>query len=415
MNQKNIGRREFLKQAAAGAAIGLVYPSARVLGANDRVRLGIIGPGARGQELMKEFLKVPNAEFVAAADVFTRRFEEAKKLAPGLKTFDDHRRLLDLKDVDAVIVATPLHCHARHFLDTLAAGKDLYCEKTMTWSITEAEACLEAAKKSNRVVGIGLQHQSSGNLVDAKQWLRDGLVGKITSVECWMSRNTPRGKGQWVREIPSDCNEANVRWDAFLNGRPRRPFDANQFINWRLFWDYSGGNVTENMVHQIAFVMRALDLPLPTAAYMSGGVFSEKDGREVPDTIAVTLDFPNDLVVTWQSMFSNKHYGIGDRILGSHGTIERLMGATDMVTGKSASGLRYFPEKDNRKDGVVLEGQTTDTDHYANFVECVRSRKQPNAPVEIGYRSAVAGHMANMSYRQKKRISLESVGLTARN
>jgi len=415
MNQKNIGRREFVKRTAAAAAIGFIYPSARVLGANDRVRLGIIGPGARGQELMKEFLKVPNAEFVAAADVFTRRFEEAKKLAPGLKTFDDHRRLLDLKDVDAVIVATPLHCHARHFLDTLAAGKDLYCEKTMTWSITEAEACLEAAKKSNRVVGIGLQHQSSGNLVDAKQWLRDGLVGKITSVECWMSRNTPRGKGQWVREIPSDCNEANVRWDAFLNGRPRRPFDANQFINWRLFWDYSGGNVTENMVHQIAFVMRALDLPLPTAAYMSGGVFSEKDGREVPDTIAVTLDFPNDLVVTWQSMFSNKHYGIGDRILGSHGTIERLMGATDMVTGKSASGLRYFPEKDNRKDGVVLEGQTTDTDHYANFVECVRSRKQPNAPVEIGYRSAVAGHMANMSYRQKKRISLESVGLTARN
>ena len=284
----------------------------------------------------------------------------------------------------------------------------------MTWSISEAEACLEAAKKSNRVVGIGLQHQSSGNLADAKQWLKDGLVGKITSVECWMSRNTPRGKGQWVREIPSDCTEANVRWDAFLNGRTRRPFDANQFINWRLFWEYSGGNVTENMVHQIAFVMRALDLPLPSAAYMSGGVFSEKDGREVPDTIAVTLDFPNDLVVTWQSTFSNKHYGIGDRILGSHGTIERLMGATDMVTGKSASGLRYYPEKDNRKDGAILEGVTSDTDHYANFVDCVRSRKQPNAPVEIGYRSAVAGHMANMSYRKKQRVSLETVGLTAR-
>jgi len=414
MDQKNIGRREFLKQAAAGAAIGLAYPSARVLSSNERVRLGIIGPGARGQELMKEFLKDPNAEFVAAADVFTRRLEEAKKLAPGLRAFDDHRRLLDLKDVDAVIVATPLHCHAKHFLDTLAAGKDLYCEKTMTWSIAEAEACLEAAKKSSRVVGIGLQHQSSGNLADAKQWLGDGLVGKITSVECWMSRNTPRGKGQWVREVPSDCTEANVRWDAFLNGRTPRPFDANQFINWRLFWEYSGGNVTENMVHQIAFVMRALDLPLPSAAYMSGGVFSEKDGREVPDTIAVTLDFPNDLVVTWQSTFSNKHYGIGDRILGSHGTIERLMGTTDMVTGKSISGLRYYPEKDNRKEGAGLEGNTIDTDHYANFVDCVRSRKQPNAPVEIGYRSAVAGHMANMSYRKKQRVSLETVGLTAK-
>jgi len=416
MARKNIGRREFLKQTAAGAAvIGLVYPKARVLGASDRVRLGIVGPGARGQELMKEFLKVSNAEFVAAADVFTRRLEEAKKLVPGLKTFDDHRRLLDSKEVDAVIVATPLHCHARHFLDTLAAGKDLYCEKTMTWSIAEAEACLEAAKKSNRVVGIGLQHQSSGHLVDAKQWIKDGLVGKVTSVECWMSRNTPRGKGQWVRQIPSDCTEGNVRWEAFLNGRTRRPFDPNQFINWRLFWDFSGGNVTENMVHQIAFVMRALDLPLPTAAYMSGGVLSEKDGREVPDTIAVTLDFPNDLVITWQSTFSNKHYGIGDRVLGSHGTIERLMGATDMVTGKSESGLRYYPEIDNRSDGVLIAGQTKDTDHYANFVECVITRKQPNAPVEIGYRSAVAGHMANMSYRQRQRVSLESVGLTARS
>lgn len=409
MTKKATNRREFLKQVTASAAVGLTYPTSRVLGANDRVRLGIIGPGARGKELMKEFLKVANVEFVAAADVYSLRLEEVKQLAPQAKTVADHRRLLDLKDLDAVIVATPLHCHTRHFLDTLAAGKDLYCEKTMTWSIAEAEACLEAARKSNRVVGIGLQHQSSGNLADTKQWLKDGIAGKITSVECWMSRNTPRGKGQWVRPVPADCTAANVQWDAFLNGRPRRPFDANQFINWRLFWDYSGGNVTENMVHQIAFVMRALDLPLPSAAYMSGGVFSEKDGREVPDTIAVTLDFPSDLVVTWQSTFSNKHYGIGDRILGSHGTIERLMGVTDMVTGRSESGLRYYPEKDNRADGIALAGQSKDVDHYANFVDCVRTRKEPNAPVEIGYRSAVAGHMANISYRQKQRVTLESI------
>lgn len=413
MTEKTIERREFLKQAAASAVVGLTLSPSRVLGANERVRLGIIGPGARGQELMKEFLRLPNVEFVAAADVYTRRREEAKQLAPAAKTFDDHRRLLDLKDLDAVIVATPLHCHARHFLDTLAAGKDLYCEKTMTWSIQEAEACLEAAKRSNAKVGIGLQHQSSGNLVDAKKWIREAIVGKVTSVECWMSRNTPRGKGQWVRSVPSDCTAANVKWEAFLNGRSPRPFDGNQFINWRLFWDYSGGNVTENMVHQIAFVIRALDLPLPTSAYMSGGIFSEKDGREVPDTIAVTLDFPGDIVVTWQSTFSNSHYGIGDRILGSQGTIERLMGVTDMVTGKSQSGLHYYPEKVNRADGAMIEGGSEDANHFANFVDCVRSRKEPNAPVEIGYRSAVAGHMANLSYRQKQRVTLESVGLTA--
>src|SRR5215471_2414211 len=267
MASKNLERREFLKQASAAAAIGLALPPSRVLGANDRVRLGIIGAGARGQELMHEFVKLPDAEFVAVADVFTRRHDEAKAIAPSIKqAFKDHRRLLDLKDVDAVIVATPLHCHARHFLDTIAAGKDLYCEKTMTWSIAEADECLAAAKKSDRVIQVGLQHESSGALADTKKWIGDGLLGKITQVESWMSRNTPHGKGQWVRPVPSDCTAQNVNWSAFLNGRRDRPFDPYKFINWRLFWEFSGGNITENMVHQIAWIMSALDLPVPTAA-----------------------------------------------------------------------------------------------------------------------------------------------------
>jgi predicted dehydrogenase len=415
MNQKSLKRRQFIKQAAASAAIGLAYPSSHVLGANERVRLGIIGAGARGQEIMKQALQLPNVEFVAVADVYNRRHDEARKIASGAKVFADHRRLLDMKEVDAVLVATPLHSHARHFLDTVAAGKDLFCEKTMTWSIEEAEACRNAAKRSNRVIQIGLQHQSSGALADARQWVKDGLVGKVTSVESWMSRNTPRGQAQWTRSVPADCNPQNVNWELFLNGRSPRAFDAFKFINWRFYWDFSGGNVTENMVHQIGWIMRVLDLPVPTAAYMSGGVFSEKDGREVPDTIAVTLDFPNDLVVTWQSTFSNKQYGLGDRILGSHGTIERLMGATEMVTGRSESGHRYYPEKINRPDGTTVEGQSKDENHMANFINCVRSRKEPNAMVEIGYRSAVAAHMANLSYRQKQRVTFESAKQLAAN
>jgi predicted dehydrogenase len=136
--------------------------------------------GVGGQELLKQVLESPNAELVAIADIYTRRHGEAKALAPSIRTFDDHRRLLDLKDIDAVIVATPLHLHARHFLDVLDAGKDLYAEKTMTWSIPEAEACLAAANKSKSVVTIGLQHESSGSLADAKRWIKDGSVGKVT-------------------------------------------------------------------------------------------------------------------------------------------------------------------------------------------------------------------------------------------
>ena len=406
MGEQKIGRREFLGQIAVGTAALGYFPSS-VLGANERVRVGMIGVGARGQELVKQLLAVPNAELVAVADVYKRRHVEAKKLVPRLKTFDDHRRMLEIKDLDAVIVASPLHIHARHFLDTLAASKDLYAEKTMTWSIAEAEQCREAAKGSKQVVAIGLQHESSGSLADAKQWIKQGLPGKITQVESWMSRNTPQGQGQWVRPVPADCTAENVRWDAFLNGRSPRAFDGYKFINWRLFWEFSGGNITENMVHQVAWIMTALDLPAPSSAYMSGGIFSEKDGREVPDTIAVTLNFPNDVVVAWQSVFNNKRFGLGERLLGSHGTIEHLRGSNDMVTGKSESGIRFYPEKVNRPDGAELKGESRDQDHMANFIDCIRTRKQPNAPVEIGYRSALAAHMANLSYRSKKAVTLE--------
>ena len=401
-------RRDFIKQTTLGTAAMLAYPPARVLGANDRVRIGMVGVGGRGQELLKQVLEVPSVQLVAIADVYTGRRDEAKKMAPGIQTLDDHRGLLDMKDIDGVIVASPLHIHCRHFVDVLAAGKDLYSEKTMTWSIPEAEQCLAAARKSDRVVQIGLQHESSGSLADTRKWIKDGIVGKITQVESWMSRNTPHGKGQWVRKVPSDCTAQNVDWKAFLNGRPDRGFDPFRFINWRLFWEFSGGNVTENMVHQIAWIMTALDLPEPSAACMSGGVFSEKDGRQVPDTIVVTLEFPKDIVVTWQSTFSNSHYGLGERLLGSDGTVEHVSGATDMVTGRSVEGLRYYPEKVNRRDGTALSGDTPNQNHMANWIDCVRTRKTPNASVEIGYRSAIAAHMANIAYRQKQRITLET-------
>jgi len=405
-------RRDFIKQAALGTASFLAYPAARVLGANERVRLAMIGVGQRGQELLKQTLTLPDAQVVAVADVYARRFDEARKISPGLQTVTDYRRILDMKDIDGVLVASPLHIHARHFLDTLAAGKDLYSEKTMTWSIGEAEQCLDASKKSDRIVQIGLQHESEGPLADARKWIAGGMVGKVTQVDSWMSRNSPHGKGQWVREVPADCTAQNVDWKAFLNGRPDEPFDAFKFLNWRLYWRFSGGNITENMIHQMAWIMSALDLPLPTAAYMSGGVFSEKDGRQVPDTIAVTVDFPNDMVVTFQSTFSNRRYGLGQRILGSDGTIEYVAGANDMVTGRSEEQVHYYPEDVNRPNGAAIKGESPSQNHIANWIDCMRSRKTPNAPVELGYRSAVVAHMANFSYRNKRRFTLEEAKTT---
>jgi predicted dehydrogenase len=398
-------RRSFLS-AMAGTALA----ASRAIGANDRIRIGAIGVGGRGHVDLRTAISVPNVECVAVADVYTRRQEEARKLVPRADLYTDYRRVLDRKDIDAVIVATPLHLHNVHFLAAIQAGKDLYCEKTMTWSIPEAKRCLEAAQKSDRVIQIGLQHQSSGALADAKRWMDSGWLGKVTQVESWMSRNTRIGEGEWVRPVPEDCTPEHVDWNLFLENRPKSAFDGYQFINWRLFWEFSGGNTTENMVHQIAWIISVLDLDLPSAATMMGGVFLEKDRRQVPDTISVILEYP-EKTVSWQSTFGNSHFGLGERILGRKGTIEHVAGATNMVTGRSKEEICYYPEKVNNPDGAAQTGespnQNQDYAHMKNFFDCVRSRKKPNAPVEIGYKSAVAVLMANIAYREKRRITLE--------
>ena len=411
---KKIDRREFIGQVGMGvAALGalpgtqLFGLNGRAIGANDRIRIGLIGAGDRGQQDLRDALKQPNIECVAVADVFSHRREQVKGYLPNIETYDDPRRLLDRKDIDAVINATPLHLHAKYFLAALAAGKDLYSEKTMTWDIPEAVTCRNAAKASKQVVQIGLQHESSGELADAKQWIQNGSTGKITMVESWMSRNTPIGRGQWVRPVPSDCNPDHVNWDLFLDGRPKIPFDGYKFINWRLFWEFSGGNVTENMVHQISWIISAMNLQVPKAATMMGGVFSEKDGRQVPDTIGVSLEYPDDVLVLWQSTFSNSRYGLGEHFLGDKGTIEHVSGSTDMVRGASRESIRYYPEKINNPSGTPIEGQNPGVNHMANWFACIRDRKQPNATVEIGYLSAIAAHMSNLAYLHRRRITLE--------
>ena len=400
-------RRNFLSNVGMGAIALAATPTMRALGANDRIRIGLIGAGDRGMQDLTDALNQPNIECVAVADTYSRRRDLAKAKVPGIATYDDPMHLLERKDIDAVINATPMHLHAKYFIAALEAGKDLYSEKTMTWNIPQTVACRKAAKASKQVIQIGVQHESSGELVDAKNWIKAGYLGKVTMVESWISRNTPRGHGQWVRPIPADCNLENVNWKLFLDGRSEPKFDANKYINWRLFWEFSGGNITENMVHQNAWITSALGLDLPLAASMVGGVFSEKDGRQVPDTFNVSLEYP-ELLVVWQSVFSNSRYGLGEHFLGSSGTIEHVSGSTDMVTGKTAAGISFFPEKANNPGVPAMTGQSKGVSHMANWFECIRSRSQAtNAPIDTGYRTAIAGHMANLAYRRKQRVTLE--------
>ena len=318
-------RRKFIGKVAYGLAGTLAAGPARVLGANERVRIGIIGAGDRGMELVNHIRACSNTEIAGFADVYSRRLETAAGLAPGATVHTDYRRLLDDPSVDAVIIATPQHLHAQHFCDALEAGKHVYLEKTMALTFRTPSGCAPFTKATSRhVVQIGHQACSFGHMTDVRQFLsRPDRMGKITAIAMQMHRNTPVNKPQWARPalLTPDLTPDRLVWAAFLGDAPSRAFDPNRFMHWRYFWDYSGGNVFERMSQQLSFWYGTLNLDIPQAATMKGGIYLWKDGRQVPDTVNVTLQQPEEILVSWVSGFGNNQLGVAEDVLGTHGSI----------------------------------------------------------------------------------------------
>jgi predicted dehydrogenase len=394
-------RRRFLKQVGATAGVVLSHgllAAPTALGANDRVRLGLIGAGGRGTEIFRAALRCPNTEVVAAADVYTHRLDAIKRVAPGLKTYADFRQLLDDKSIDAVLIATPQHQHALNFVPALQAGKDVYQEKTMAFSPDHARRMRSAYEGSGRVVQIGIQSTSGPGFAEARRLATPERLGTITLVHAHHYRNAPYGG--WLREVPPDCDPRHVDWTAFQGEAKPCPFNADRVVNWRFYWDYSGGNVFENMVHQVGFWTKVLDLKVPLEVTMTGAnLLCPK--MEPPDTMDVSMRLDN-LLFTWNSAFGNRHYGETDDVVG--GTKGTLVRGPD-------GAVRYVPEGGKGAGGAEPSGSpatASDADetqlHMQNFLDCVRSRKQPNCPFEIGFRSAIACQMAVASYRQGRTV-----------
>ena len=386
-------RRVFMSKVATGLAGTLA--ASNVLGANDRIRLGIIGPGARGTELLREALACENVECAGAADVYTKRLEDVKKIAPDAKTYLDYRYLLEDKSIDAVLISTPQHLHSEHFVASLDAGKHVYQEKTMAFTVEHAKKMRAAWQRAGkRTVEIGHQWLSSGQVPDAASFLKPELMGKITAIRAHMYRNTPHGKPQWARPVYPDMTAENIVWKSFLGEAPAHDFDAHRFINWRYFWDYSGGNVYENMCHQLAFWYKALGLKIPEAVTMTGGVYLWKDGREVPDTMNVSMEHSEEMLFSWDSGFGNDQLKVAEDVLGENGAICR------------GQQIRYTPQKVNRPDGNEMMGVTRSVPraHMRNFLDCVRSGQEPNCPFELGFLVSIACRMAVESYRQQRTV-----------
>ncbi|HZU35273.1 MAG TPA: Gfo/Idh/MocA family oxidoreductase [Gemmataceae bacterium] len=394
-----VGRRSFLRQVAGATGValcGTVFPQ-KVLGANDRVRIGLIGAGDRGTEIFRAALHCPNTEAVAVADVYSRRLDAIKKVAPGVKTYSDFRHLLDDHSIDAVLIATPQHQHALNFVPALQAGKDVYQEKTMAFNPDHARRMRQAFEGTNRVVQIGIQSTSGPGCAEARRLATPKHMGTITLVHAHHYRNAPYGG--WLRHVPADCDPQHVDWTAFQGEAKPHAFDGNRVINWRFYWDYSGGNVFENMVHQVGFWFKVLDLNVPRQVTMTGANFLSPK-MEPPDTMDVSMRLDH-LLFTWNSAFGNHHYGeTSDLVGGTRGSLVR----------NRDGSIRYVPERHG--PATAQAAGTRDGDlthlHMQNFFDCVRSRKQPNCPFELGYRSAIACQMAVASYRQGRTVRWEA-------
>jgi predicted dehydrogenase len=397
MSQGNNSRREFITKTTTGAA-GVALTAAswnKVLGANDRVRLGVIGTGNRGSDVMGWFLKESDAEVVALCDCYERHLDNALKMTEGkARTFKDYHALLDSKDVDAVLVATPDPWHKQMAVDTMKAGKDIYIEKPLTFSIQEGHEIIKTVKATNRVLQVGLQQRSGAHYKEAKsEYVDKGKLGKITMVRTWW-----HGNGYHLRKPNFTEQPQGLDWKAFLGPVKYRPFNAHQFYNWRAYLDFGGGQITDLFTHWIDVVHWFVGEDLPIAANAAGGVFNYKDGRTAPDSIAIQLEYPSQWVATFEATLVPGARGAAIEFMGTEGRLYIDRGG---YTYQAPAQRRAAPTPPiEKRNTVSLEKQ-----HVRNFLDCVKSRALPNSDAVGGHRSALASHLGKIAYLQKRRIT----------
>ena len=357
--------------------------------------------------LMPAAKKVAGVQLVGVCDVWDRALEDGRKLAhEGAFTTKDHHAVLDRKDVDAVIIATSDHWHVPLTIDACAAGKDVYVEKPLTHKPSEGKAVIAAQNDHKRIVQVGMQQRSMPQFQKANELLRSGHIGEVSRVLLSWNRNAV------IRKTPLGVDPKTLDWKRFLGNAPDQPFDEHRFRNWRWFWDFGGGILTDLMVHYIDIANWYLDLGRPAAAVVLGDYFQAEGYWETPETIQATLSYAEKkLLIHFEGTFSNARYAARIELMGKKGTLYVDRGryevhpeggqipASEFIPGKSPRGADF----DDGVDGELL--------HMTNWIECVRSRQRPNAPAEAGVIAVTGAHLGNFAYRQSRRARWEDLGV----
>ena len=402
MSESNYSRRRFINHTTTVAA-GAAFTAAswnKVLGANDRVRLGVIGTGNRGSDVMSWFHKESDVEITSVCDVYDKHLNNGLKITEGkAKTYTEYRALLDSKDVDAVLAATPDPWHKQMAIDAIKAGKDIYIEKPLTFSIEEGHEIIKTVKASNHVLQVGLQQRSGEHYKLAKtEYIDKGKLGKITLVRTWW-----HGNGYHLRKPNFTEQPSGLDWKAFLGPVKYRPFDAQQFYNWRAYLDFGGGQITDLFTHWIDVVHWYIGEDLPISATAAGGVFNYNDGRTAPDTISIQLEYPGKWVATFDATLVPGANGAAIEFMGTEGNLYIDRG-----------GFRYQEKSGGRgttraEPVVYRNTKSLEEQHVKSFIACVKSRQLPNSDVVSGHRSALASHLGKLAYMQKKRITFNPI------
>lgn len=450
MTDDTKSRREFLKIAAAGAAgLGAATTASRSTvhalsagqapqsqgSALNTIQIGLIGAGGQGMGDTQTALRVPGVEIVAVADVYDGRLTRSKEMwGDSIFTTRDYREVLARPDVDAVIIATPDHWHARMAIDAMKAGKDVYLEKPMVQDVDEGPRIIESAQSTGRILQVGSQRVSSIIYAKARELFKSGAIGELNFVEAWWHRNS--AMGAWQYTIPPDASPETCDWDRFLGDAPKRPFDATRLFRWRNYRDYGTGIPGDLFVHLFSGIHYVLDSTGPTRIMATGGLRSWLDGRDVPDVAVGFYDYPKTASHPAFTLMLKVNFADGG---GGEGHLFRFAGPDGVITiggsGVTLAGQERgsdpglstgtfpramqqqiteahrarYPEQVTlrpREETVFAAppGYSDTLDHFRNFFDAVRSRKPVIEDAVFGYRAAGPAVLTNTSYFEQRPI-----------
>jgi predicted dehydrogenase len=424
----NLSRRDLVR---AGAVTMAASSYSRVMGANERIRIAVIGCGSRGTGQVRTFQNFKDCEVVGLCDVYGKKVESAKRFAPEAASYSDHRKALEMPNLDAVMIATPDHWHVPISLDAIDAGKDIYSEKPLTLRISEGAALIKAVDDKRRVFQTGMQQRSGPHYIQARdEYLRKGKLGKVTMVRTYWYGSV----SSFAKPVPAELQTQphDLDWKRFVGPVKWRPYHPYQYNVFRAYLDFGGGQFTDLFAHWVDVAHMLLEEDRPSGASAMGGFYmpelqNDGSGRTAPDTVAAQVEYPGGWTCTFEATLAAGMNANGVELYGTKGRMLITRSGFDFTPVDPNAAPEFMAARANRqpgspgpyvyrqppfppppltnKDTVIVKAEGNLGDHHTrNFLDCIKSRNTPNGAAVLGHRAAAACHLCSMSYQQKRQI-----------